>query len=787
MADVRSEATTDPTRACGGSQSARRRRAWISALLPLVLVVAWGASPGLAPSFARAESPSESSLPSGEPPAPRTVQPVDVVFVLDNSGSMKENDPDFLTREAVMDFATVLAHDPGIDGRVGVVLFDERSHLALGLTPIERGQTDELLRRALDRLDFSGQRTQGPAGIERALYELREKGRPEARRAIVFLSDGKIDTGDRRKDLEAAAWLRDDLAKASESEGVRIFGIAFTDVADYQLMQTLARRTGARYFRAFQAAELPGIVEEVLGSIRRTDLYDLASADARPFEGPGESSDVPPAVATGPASDDASSARGLLLGLIPAALLLAAGALYWRRRSRDPSADPVIAQAAQEMDAPPAQLLDVGGQLGEAGKAIPLARGQTRIGRDPHNDIVLDDDTISSEHAVIEVHGGRYWLEDRRSTNGTRLGDKRLEPDQRVQLKGGDHIRLADIDLMFVLTGYVPGGATVFVSSVTSPPPGWRAGSTTSPLDRERESIESARAAAADQEKDDVPVRAREHESERSARILDLNGRLQSPEPPAERTPAPVGQRPLSLLPRPDAEPDLGSPRDDEAAAARDEAGRGAESDPGESPRPPTGAHHEAAGGTDPTSEDRSGGSPAERPPPDQGIQAYRNSLDYHLERVAEISPAFAAFVERAFDAEIRSALSVAARDMHLEAPRPDRVQVKHYTFDRIRYVICGVPAHMNEARDAFLATFGGFSRMLAEELQAESFRKDRCEILTVLTFGLADSPWASLSIIPDVDHDPPIDLLSYEFLTEKERREIDPVERTDLSQSGLG
>lgn len=31
-------------------------------------------------------------------------QPVDVVFVLDNSGSMKANDPEFLTRRAVKDF-----------------------------------------------------------------------------------------------------------------------------------------------------------------------------------------------------------------------------------------------------------------------------------------------------------------------------------------------------------------------------------------------------------------------------------------------------------------------------------------------------------------------------------------------------------------------------------------------------------------------------------------------------------------------------------------------------------
>ena len=129
----------------------------------------------------------------------------------------------------------------------------------------------------------------------------------------------------------------------------------------------------------------------------------------------------------------------------------------------------------------------------------------------------------------------------------------------------------------------------------------------------------------------------------------------------------------------------------------------------------------------------------------------------------------------------------MAAHDMNLEAPASGQVLLRNYTFERVRFVICGVPNGMEEARQAFVTTFGGFTRMLAEELQADSFRRDRCEILAVLTFGLSESPWVSLSIVPDEGQDPRIDLLSYEFLTDRERREIDPSERTDLSQSGLG
>ena len=44
--------------------------------------------------------------------------------------------------------------------------------------------------------------------------------------------------------------------------------------------------------------------------------------------------------------------------------------------------------------------------------------------------------------------------------------------------------------------------------------------------------------------------------------------------------------------------------------------------------------------------------------------EPHRACLDFHLERVAELSPALAAFVDLAFDAEMRDALSLAAREL---------------------------------------------------------------------------------------------------------------------------
>ena len=167
--------------------------------------------------------------------------------------------------------------------------------------------------------------------------------------------------------------------------------------------------------------------------------------------------------------------------------------------------------------------------------------------------------------------------------------------------------------------------------------------------------------------------------------------------------------------------------------------------------------------------------------------EAYRRSLDYHLERVSEISPSFESFIHRVFGGEIRGALSVAACELTMQAREVGQIVHKTYTFDRVRFVICGVPGTKDEVRDGFVESYGGFTRLLTEQLRAYSFSADRCETLAVLTCGLEGAPWVSLSVIPDEGRDPHVDLLSYEFLTDRERAEIAHGEHTEFSQSGLG
>lgn len=48
------------------------------------------------------------------------------------------------------------------------------------------------------------------------------------------------------------------------------------------------------------------------------------------------------------------------------------------------------------------------------------------FGRDPGNTVRLDDETVSSRHAILTFRNGHWWIEDQYSTNGTFLNDEKI-------------------------------------------------------------------------------------------------------------------------------------------------------------------------------------------------------------------------------------------------------------------------------------------------------------------------------------------------------------------------
>jgi pSer/pThr/pTyr-binding forkhead associated (FHA) protein len=102
--------------------------------------------------------------------------------------------------------------------------------------------------------------------------------------------------------------------------------------------------------------------------------------------------------------------------------------------------------AAREPTAELGRLVVIASPLGEPASGSSLALDAiTTLGRDVNNAIVVDDQFVSSEHAVLTFRGRTWYVEDLDSTNGTFVNGS---PVDGVQPLGyGDELQLGEVRL----------------------------------------------------------------------------------------------------------------------------------------------------------------------------------------------------------------------------------------------------------------------------------------------------------------------------------------------------
>jgi len=99
---------------------------------------------------------------------------------------------------------------------------------------------------------------------------------------------------------------------------------------------------------------------------------------------------------------------------------------------------------------------------------MALTQERTAIGRRPYNAVVMDDPTVSGEHAVLLMTDGSVILEDLGSTNGTRLNGQALQ--QRQALHDGDIIEIGGYQVRFIHAGAGSGiGGPAFLRVIAGP------------------------------------------------------------------------------------------------------------------------------------------------------------------------------------------------------------------------------------------------------------------------------------------------------------------------------
>ncbi|MDX1516837.1 MAG: VWA domain-containing protein [Woeseiaceae bacterium] len=167
------------------------------------------------------------------------VKYLDMIFVMDTSQSLRGTDPDDFRSQGAIGLIRNLS--PRSDIKIGVVSFDKRGDVVQALTS-DRDRAIEALRG----LPRSGA-TNIAAGIDTALQELEDNGRPGASRVIMLFTDGM---SNENKAYEAAV--------AAHAHDVAIQSLLLgSNERGTSILDTVAWATGGSFVKVADPTLLP--------------------------------------------------------------------------------------------------------------------------------------------------------------------------------------------------------------------------------------------------------------------------------------------------------------------------------------------------------------------------------------------------------------------------------------------------------------------------------------------------------------------------------------------------
>ena len=203
---------------------------------------------------------------------------IDVVFVIDGSGSMVKSDPDKIAMEACKLFSDMCDYG---EARAGFVVFSARVQ-DKNVHELEALSTQELrnsLHKALNGIKYPEKGgTDISLGLTRAYEMLQDAGSLNSERnpMIILLSDGaNQDMKDSRKDV----WEQE-LSKTIErcqNNNVKVHSIALTASSNDHVgfVKNIAEQTGGLFFETSSAADLSGILTKIMAAQLRSNIQPI--------------------------------------------------------------------------------------------------------------------------------------------------------------------------------------------------------------------------------------------------------------------------------------------------------------------------------------------------------------------------------------------------------------------------------------------------------------------------------------------------------------------------------
>jgi len=184
---------------------------------------------------------------------------MDVALVLDTSGSMKKNDPNQLRIQAAKLFVNLLSRKD----RVSLVGFSNRAYAITPLLPLNSRKNETKLLKAIDRMSTNGRYSNLHDALEGGYDLLKSQKSEDRTRHIILMSDGKMDLGNKERNLKLLEKTLEKLTPKLSKEDIKVHTIAFTRDSYIPLLKLAAEDTGGQFILLKDANGIHQVFENI--------------------------------------------------------------------------------------------------------------------------------------------------------------------------------------------------------------------------------------------------------------------------------------------------------------------------------------------------------------------------------------------------------------------------------------------------------------------------------------------------------------------------------------------
>lgn len=185
---------------------------------------------------------------------PGSAKPVkDIVLIIDNSGSMKDTDPNQDRYTA----AKNLINRMDEDNRVSVMVFDHATTLLQPFTRVKNQEAKDEIIAEIDGLTTTDGGTDISLALEDTMTHIQESHDAARSAMVIMLSDGFSETDHARV---LADYKQQQIA-------VNTIGLSLVNPDGAQLLQTIAAETGGQYYDVQNAADLSFVFQKIYDDV----------------------------------------------------------------------------------------------------------------------------------------------------------------------------------------------------------------------------------------------------------------------------------------------------------------------------------------------------------------------------------------------------------------------------------------------------------------------------------------------------------------------------------------